>query len=173
MATASQVIAAGFCAALLVSSTATGAWGQAGAAAPSGGGQSGTPPGSAPGRSFGGDLERPMLTGRVVCVGCSLEQAQEANPNLSNLYEFTREQDRLVVQADTIADRGTWDNTVGLSHQVPVRAPDQIWQALTAKENVHKEVVVGGLLSNNRMLDINQISIAGKVISALEEGAPR
>ena len=63
----------------------------------------------------------------------------------------------MTVESVQEATRG--ESVVGLSHQISVRAPAILFRQLTAEENLFKEVVIRGLLSRNRMLDIGAITI--------------
>jgi len=131
---------------LLLVGIATSAWGQA-----AGGGF-----------SFGGEFRGiTQFKGRVVCVGCSLEEVQAAQPHLTNLYELQHVQGRVVMRVDAINERDRWESILGLSDRIAVRTPDRIFRQLTAEENLFKEVGIVGLLRNTRTLDIGDVMIFG------------
>jgi len=123
--------------------------------------------GSGPG-SFGGELRGiTQFTGRVVCVGCSLEEARKANPDLSRLYQLNQvnsEQGQVVMHIGTFSDpqeRMRWESIVGLSHQLKMRATAQVFRELTAEENLFKELTVTGLLRSTSVLDIDSVKVSG------------
>ncbi len=150
MATVSKTIRTGLGVTLLLAGVTTSAWGQVGGGGP----------------SFGGELRGiTQFRGSVVCVGCSLEEVQAARPHLTDLYELRHEQGRVVMEVDTINERARWENILGLSHRVAARAPDRLFQRLTAEENLFREVEIVGLLRNTRTLDIGDVTIFGPSIA--------
>ena len=129
MAPVGKTLRTGLGVTLLLAGVTTSAWGQVGGG----------------GLPFGGELRGiTQLRGSVVCVGCSLEEVQAARPHLTGLYEFRHEQGRVVMEVDTINERARWENILGLSHQLAVRAQDRLFQKLTAEENLFKEVEITG-----------------------------
>ncbi len=115
---------------------------------------------------FGGELRGlTQLQGSVVCVGCSLEEVQAVRPHLTGLYELRHEQGRVVMKVDTINERARWEDILGLSHQITVRAQARLFQKLTAEENLFREVEIVGLLRNTRTLDIGDVTVLGPSIA--------
>jgi hypothetical protein len=150
MAPIGKTIRTGLGVTLLLAGVTTSAWGQVGGGGP----------------SFGGELRGiTQLRGSVVCVGCSLEEVQAARPHLTDLYEFRHEQGRVVMEVDTINERARWVDILGLSHRIAARAPDRLFQRLTAEENLFREVEIVGLLRNTRTLDIGDVTIFGPSIA--------
>lgn len=118
--------------------------------------------------SLGGELRgMTQFTGHVVCVDCSLQEAREAHPQLTNLYQLIHvdpEQSQVVMQVETFSDpaeRMRWESVVGLSHQLQMRTTDDVFQALTAEENLFKELTVTGLLRSTRVMDVNSVRVSG------------
>src|SRR5262245_34852376 len=150
MATVGKTIRTSLGATLLLAGVTTSAWGQVGGG----------------GLPFGGELRGiTQLRGSVVCVGCSLEEVQAARPYLTGLYEFRHAQERVVMEVDTINERARWEDILGLSHRIVVRAPDRLFQRLTAEENLFREVEIVGLLRNTRTLDIGNVTIFGPSVA--------
>lgn len=114
---------------------------------------------------FGGGLHGlTEFTGQVVCVGCSLEEARDTRPHLFNLYQLNHDQEQIVIQIESFADpsdRHYWQTVVGLSDKVSVRAADHVFEELTTKENLFKEMTVTGILRSTRTLDIGSVRVKG------------
>lgn len=72
-----------------------------------------------------------QVTGYVVCAGCSLEEARAAQPSLSGLYQLTHDEGQVVLNVLSFydpAEAARWQNIAGLTHQLQVRAEDQVFQ---------------------------------------------
>jgi hypothetical protein len=151
MMSISRTIGTGVVAVLMLAGLATGAQ----ALVPSGGIG-----------AFGGESRGVMqITGSVVCVGCTLDEVRAAQPNLGGLYTLRHEKGQVVMQVYAVDDAARWESLVGLSHQLSMRAPDRVFQELTAEENLFKEVTITGLLRGTRTLDISEIMIPGPSIA--------
>jgi hypothetical protein len=100
------------------------------------------------------------LRGTVICVACSLEEAQKAQSDTRTLYQLTHEQGQIVMRMSTINNSKNW-SLFAWPPQIRVRAQDDLWQKLTAEENLLQEVEITGLLSNARTLDIFAVTIRG------------
>ena len=100
------------------------------------------------------------LRGNVICVGCSLEEAQKAQSDTRTLYQLTHEQGQIVMRMGTINNSKNW-SLFAWPPQIRVRARGNLWQKLTAEENLLQEVEITGLLSNARTLDIFAVTIRG------------
>jgi hypothetical protein len=118
--------------------------------------------------SFGGELRGiTQFTGRIVCIGCSLQEARKAQPQLTNLYQLspaTSRQGPVVMQVETFPDpheRRRWESIVGLSHLLQMRATEQVFKELTAEENLFKTLTVTGLLRSTSVLDISRVEVNG------------
>jgi hypothetical protein len=124
--------------------------------------------GQVPGRglgSFGGELRGiTQFTGRVVCVGCSLEEAREAQPDLTGLYQLSHDDGQVVMKVESFSDSAEhrrWESIVGLSHQLWVRAAANVFDELTAEEHLFQEMTITGLLRSTRTLDIDSVRVSG------------
>lgn len=121
--------------------------------------------GQAPGHvmPFGGELRGlTRLTGEVVCVGCSLEEAREARQNAGDLYLLRHPKGQVVLRVESFYDPAEhirWESIAGLSHRLTARAPDWVFAELMAEENLFKEVEVTGLLRSDRTFDISQVRV--------------
>ena len=117
------------------------------------------------GRSFGGELRGiTQFTGEVVCVGCSLEEAQKVRARSGDLYLLKHQEGQVVLSVDAFqdaAEHARWQSIVGLSHQLTVRAPERVFHELTAEANLFKKVIVTGLLRSDRTFDINSVQVSG------------
>src|ERR1044071_903002 len=104
------------------------------------------------GGEFGARLTR--VKGKVLCIECSLDQAKDANPDLSaKLYGFTNNNQLAVFQLLGVGEVGGvqdpndlsyWITVTGMNKQLLLRLPNQLWTRLTAEENLAKEVELTG-----------------------------
>jgi hypothetical protein len=116
--------------------------------------------------SFGGESRSmTQIKGSVVCVGCTLDEVREAQPNLRRLYKLRHAQGQVVMQMHAINEAAWWESIVGLSHRISARAPDRVFQQLTAEENLFKEMEVTGLLRKTGTFDIGEITVLGPSIA--------
>jgi len=100
------------------------------------------------------------IRGNVICVECSLEEARKARTDTRTLYQFTHEQGQMIMEVGTINNSQSW-SLFAWPPQIRVRAQGNLWQKLTAEENLLKEVEITGLLNNARTLDILAVTIRG------------
>lgn len=111
---------------------------------------------------FGGELRGIMkFSGKVVCLDCTISEVHKADPQLPNLYLLKRvghEQQQAVVSIDTISEPQRWDAVV-FPHEVLVRSTDALFQKLTAEANFYKPVSVTGLLRNDRIMDVQDVTV--------------
>ena len=146
MATVGKTLKLGVAAALLLVGIAAGARGQV----PGGGGG-----------SFGGEMRGLMqIRGKVVCVGCSLEEVREAQPSQHDLYQLTHGRGQVVMQVSWVNNHQRWDH-VAAPPRLWVRATDGLFEKLIAEENLLKEIEITGLLRNTRTLDIFGVTVRG------------
>jgi len=119
------------------------------------------PSGAVP--AVGGELRGIMkFSGTVVCLDCTVNEVHKAQPQLPNLYLLKRvghEQQRAVVSISTISEPQRWDAVV-FPHEVLVRSTDVVFQKLTAEANLYKPVSVTGLLRNDRIMDVQDVTVA-------------
>ncbi|HEV8711465.1 MAG TPA: hypothetical protein VGX03_01395 [Candidatus Binatia bacterium] len=111
---------------------------------------------------FGGKFRNlTRIKGSVVCVGCSLEEAQKAQAEAGRVYELKRaEEQRVVLRVDWVDDAAYWESVI-LGHRLWVRAPDNLWRELTAEENLFKKLEISGLLHSDRTFDLVSIIVNG------------
>ncbi len=146
MATFGKTLRTGAAAALLLAGLATGAKGQV--------------PGSGFG-SFGGEGRGMLqLKGKVVCTGCTLDEAQAAQPSEHDLYQLAHKRGQVVLQVSDVNDSPRWSQLTW-PHRIWVRAADKVFQQLSAEANLFKEVEITGLLNNTRTLDIFAVTLQG------------
>jgi hypothetical protein len=138
--------------ALLLAAFSTSALGQG-----AGGGGGGI--GTGTGTSVGGETRSlTQFSGRVLCMKCSLEEmrAKQAGDD-KTLYELAREQERAVLKLETVNNARRWDD-LHLSQRLEVRGEDELWQKLTAAENLRKEVALTGILRPTGTLDLSSVT---------------
>jgi hypothetical protein len=135
----------------------TGAFGQA----PSG-------PGAA-GSSTAGTKGLVKLRANVVCVNCSLEEAQAVHPDMTDLYELSHDQGKVVIRASSVDNSttsedeevsGLWKD-ISQPPQLAVRAEDSVFQKLVDEKNRTKAMEITGVLRTSRTLDITDITVLG------------
>lgn len=104
-------------------------------------------------------LEREIsLKGKIVCLGCSLEDVQKQQPQAKSLYQLTYKQGRIVIQVDEVNDLRQWQRDT-LSNNLHIRAADDVLSQLTDEKTVQKEVELTGRLGSDRVLDVTGILI--------------
>lgn len=119
--------------------------------------------------SFGGELRgATRVTGRVLCLACTVKDVQAASPEHgSDLYVFKNGTQQAVFQVTAVgkipsgeeaSQLAHWIAITGLDKQINVRMNDKLWQSLTAVENIHKEVELTGLLRSTRTFDVAVIT---------------
>jgi hypothetical protein len=86
------------------------------------------------------------------------------------LYELSRDQERAVLQLETVNNARRWDE-VNLTQRLQVRGAEELWQKLTAAENLNKQVALAGILSSTRALDLTSVTFTDGA-SRPEEGGP-
>jgi len=131
--------------AVLVVGFSTGAWGQVP-----------TPP-VAP---FANLNALTRIKGAVVCVGCSLEEVEQAHAASGPLYELDSSQSKskAVLRVDWVDDAARWES-ISMGRHLWVRAAAPVWQQLTSEVNLFKKVEITGLLSSTRTLDVGQVTV--------------
>jgi hypothetical protein len=112
-----------------------------------------------------------QLSGRVLCTNCSLEEMQaKQTENDKTLYELAHDQERAVLKLETVNNERRWDE-VNLTQRLQVRGAEELWQKLTAAENLNKQVALAGTLSSTRALDLTSVTFTDGA-SRPEEGGP-
>jgi hypothetical protein len=100
------------------------------------------------------------LTGKVVCVGCTVEEVHKASPDQHDLYLLSHRRGQVVIEVERASEPQLW-RALTVSPQLWVRASDELFTELTAEQNLFKEVEISGLLRNTRTLDMVSVSITG------------
>lgn len=119
--------------------------------------------------SFGGELRgATRVTGKVLCVACSIQEVQEAaRERGADLYVFKNGAQQAVFLVTAVgkipsgeeaSQLAHWLAITGLDKQVNVRMNNKLWQSLTAAENLQKEVELTGLLRSTRTFDVAVIT---------------
>ena len=149
-----KMLHSGVLGALLLAAFSTSALGQAGGV---GGGGIGTGAGGPVGGETRSITE---LSGRVLCRKCTLEemQAEQAKDD-KPLYELVRDQERAVLQLETVNNARRWDD-INLSQHLQVRGEEELWQKLTAAGNLRKPVALTGILRPTGTLDLSSVTFA-------------
>ena len=134
--------------AFLLTGVVTSAW----AFGPAGG--SGIGMGSAGSRGVA------MITGKVLCTNCSLDQMREAHPEMRQLYQLNHPKGQIVVHVHSVNGRDNWrapqHDTLGL------RSPAGIFQSLASMDNMMKEMEITSVLSKDgRNLDVYDVAVSG------------
>lgn len=108
----------------------------------------------------GGSRGALQITGKVLCVGCTLEEVRKAQPEQRHLYQFSHRRGRVVLEVTAVNDDSRW-NVIAWPPQLWVRAEDSLFQKLSAEENWFKEIEITGLLNNSRTLDVFDVAVRG------------
>jgi hypothetical protein len=141
---------AGILGALVLGVSTPGVWAEQGAQDVPGAGIASTP---------ADRLEREIsLRGRILCLGCSLEDAQKQQPQAHSLYQVTHQQGRMVIQIDEVDDLRRWQRDI-MSHNLHIRAAADVLSQLTDEQTVQKEVELAGRLGSDHVLDVTGILI--------------
>lgn len=108
----------------------------------------------------GGGRQALRITGKVVCVSCSLEEVRKTQPNLYHLYQFTHKNGKIVVEVKAVNDSMRWGELTW-PPQLWVRAEEQVLQQLVAEQNLSKDIDITGILSNSRTFDVLDVDVRG------------
>ena len=113
---------------------------------------------------IGGELpSATQLTGKVVCVSCSVEDVQKAHPDSTDLYllkHVGHEQEKLVFELTKVTDPQRWSAIVFPSVLL-VRSTDSLFHKLAAEKNLFKQVTLVGVLHSDRVLDVAAVTVKG------------
>jgi hypothetical protein len=110
---------------------------------------------------FGGELRGvTQIEGKIVCVGCSLEEVRKAHPDQTHLYQLTHEKEQAVMEVDKVNDPQWWSAVV-FPPEIRVRSDSKLFRELTAEQNLFKKVTITGLLRDTRVLDMYSVTIGG------------
>lgn len=115
---------------------------------------------------FGGELRgSTKITGRIVCTACTLDDVRAAQPELPRLYQLNHQKGQLVITVQSVSEPARWDSIVGMSKHLWVRSPAELFQQLSAEENLFKEVTILGLLRNNSTFDMGEVRFVSPTVS--------
>jgi hypothetical protein len=111
--------------------------------------------------SFGGELRaETRIEGKVLCVGCSVAEVQQAHPDLTDLYLLKHGHQQAVLTVTSISDPQRWDAIV-FPHELYMRGQSKLFHTLTAEQNLWKKVEIDGLLRSDRVLDVVGVTVKG------------
>jgi hypothetical protein len=147
MATVRNPLPSGIGAVLLLVGLTTSALGQVG-----GGGEA----------VMGGDTGDSLrLAGRLLCVGCTYEEARKAHPGEEPrvLYELTHGAARAVIKVEVVDNAERWEDLT-LSRQIEVQGEERWWQELTAAATGQQRVELAGRIRNMRALELAEVVIS-------------
>ena len=110
------------------------------------------------------------LQATIICANCSLDEAKAAHPTFTNLYELSRDREKVVIRVSSATEppetgesgeaSPRW-TSIGEPHQLSVRAQDALFQKLVDTRNLAKEVEITGVIRTTRTLDISGITVLG------------
>lgn len=99
-----------------------------------------------------------QLAGKLVCTGCSLEDARKTQPRYTNhLYRLLVGQEQVVMEMQW-ASSSTWLNHLMTPH-IRMQGEESLLSLLTAKDNSQRNIVISGILMDSQTLDVNNINI--------------
>jgi hypothetical protein len=104
--------------------------------------------------------ELTRVTGEVLCVDCTLADMRRVGAAGGSLYEFHSAYGNSVLRVDAVDDATRWAS-VTQGRRLTVRAADPVLRALTAEENLSRELEITGLLSSDRTLDVAEVRVVG------------
>ena len=101
-----------------------------------------------------------LITGKVLCANCNLEQMRQAHPESRQLYQLNHAEGQIVVQVSSVNGQESW--RAPQSDELRVRSLAQVFRALTSKDNMMKDIEITSLLSKDgRNLDIFDVAVSG------------
>jgi hypothetical protein len=111
--------------------------------------------------AFGGELRgETRIEGKVLCVGCSVADVQQAHPDLTNLYLVKHRQQQAVLAVTQVSDSQRWAILV-FPRELYMRSPDALFRELIAEQNLWRKVEIEGLLRSDRVLDVIGVTVKG------------
>jgi hypothetical protein len=106
-----------------------------------------------------GQPEREVsVDGRIICVGCDVEDVRKQHPQAQSLYQLTYERGRMVMQIDDVDDLRQWQRDT-LSNTLHIRAADEVLAQLTNAQTLQKDVTLAGRLGSDHVLDVTGIRV--------------
>lgn len=112
-----------------------------------------------------------QLTGKVLCTGCSLEEARKAHPAIpaTRLYVVKTDHGQMVTELHWISNP-QWREKLTTPHVVQLRADDRLLQQILAKENQDKELHATGLLSHMGTLYVHDVKLLATCPEEADQG---
>jgi hypothetical protein len=99
-----------------------------------------------------------QLTGRVICTGCTLDEARKTQPKYSNhLYHLTLGRQPVILEVHQTTD-ATWLNHL-MMPLIRVRGEENLLLPLTNQDNVQKNVTIVGNLLDEQTLNVQAITV--------------
>lgn len=110
------------------------------------------------GGGFGGEVRGiTHLTGKVVCVSCTLAEVQSAQPTLPHLYQLVHARGQMVIAGQEVNRSSLWD---AWPPTLAIRTPDHLFQQLTIEASLFKTVELLGLFTRGgRTFDLFQVAL--------------
>ncbi len=112
--------------------------------------------------SFGGETRAPLkIRGRVLCVECSRDEVQKAQPARRHLYELRyaweeKAVKKLVMEVDWVSEPQRWSY---VNPHIWVRGTGRLLGRLMAEENLNREAEVTFIPRNSGTLDLVEVLI--------------
>jgi hypothetical protein len=99
-----------------------------------------------------------QIAGKVVCTGCSLEDARKTQPPYSNhLYRVMVGQEPAVMEVQW-ASIPTWLHHLTTS-PLRVQGDGQLLRTITKQENKSKDIIVSGTLLDSQTLHVTTVDV--------------
>lgn len=101
-----------------------------------------------------------QLTGKVLCTGCTLEDARKAHPHIpaSRVYMVKTKQGQIVTELHWISNPH-WGEKLVTPHVVQLRADHRLVENLLATATHAQELQVTGLLSHLGTLYVHDVQL--------------
>lgn len=125
------------------------------------------PGGAGPG-SFGGEIRGAyQVQGKVICLGCTVQEAKKTSPqHIPDLYTLRRGKQQAVFQITQVMNTASgrnsllsrWEAITGLTNRLSLRVTEDLWRQLTSTENRQRPVQLTGLLQNTGTFDVSEVT---------------
>lgn len=113
-----------------------------------------------------------QLTGKVLCTGCTLEEARKTHPTIpaTRLYVVQTSQGQIVTELHWISNP-QWGDRLTIPHVVQLRADDRLVQQLLATANHSQELQATGVLSHMGTLYVHDVKLTACPTEASQDFA--
>jgi len=99
-----------------------------------------------------------QLTGRVLCTGCTLDEARKTQPKYSNhLYRLTLKRQPVIMEVYHTTN-ATWLGHLMMPH-IQVRGEENLLLPLTSQDTVQKDVTLSGYLLDAQTFNVQEITV--------------